>query len=82
VWRVEADKDDNVSRRLAEVVVTSGWGLYGMQPLGLSLEDIFLKLTSDEAAAEQATDEPPEPDVVEPAPSDAEDSQSGEGEDE
>ncbi|MCY4534274.1 MAG: ABC transporter ATP-binding protein [Bryobacterales bacterium] len=81
-WRVEADKDDNVSRRLAEVVVTSGWGLYGMQPLGLSLEDIFLKLTSDEAAAEQATDEPPEPDVVEPAPSDAEDSQSGEGEDE
>ena len=82
VWRVEADKDDNVSRRLAEVVVTSGWGLYGMQPLGLSLEDIFLKLTSDEAAAEQATDGPPEPDVVEPDPSDAEDSQSGEGEDE
>ncbi|MCY4188639.1 MAG: ABC transporter ATP-binding protein [Bryobacterales bacterium] len=68
VWRVEADKDDNLSRRLAETVVTSGWGLYGMQPLGLSLEDIFLKLTSDEpAAAELGTDG-------------AEDSQSGEDE--
>ena len=79
VWRVESDKDDNVSRRLAEVVVTSGWGLYGMQPLGLSLEDIFLKLTSDEAEAE---DGPPEPDVVESDPPAAKDSQSGEGEDE
>ena len=57
VWRVEADKDDNLSRRLAETVVTSGWGLYGMQPLGLSLEDIFLKLTGDEpAAAEPGAD--------------------------
>ena len=82
VWRVEADKDDNVARRLADAVVTSGWGLHGLQPLGLSLEDIFLKLTSDEAAAEQAADGEPEPDVAGLDASDAEDSQSVEGEDE
>ena len=82
VWRVEADRDDNVSRRLAEAVVTSGWGLYGMQPLGLSLEDIFLKLTSDESADVQDTDQPPEPDASDSESPDAEDSRSEEGEDE
>lgn len=80
VWRVEADKDENLTRRLAEAVVTSGWGLYGMQSLGLSLEDIFLKLTSDESAAVQAEEETPEP-VAEAEPSADEGSESGEGED-
>ncbi len=51
VWRVEVDKDDRIPRRLAEAVVNSGWGLYSLQPLRLSLEDIFLKLTSHEKAA-------------------------------
>lgn len=82
VWRVEAEKDENVTRRLAEAVVTSGWGLYGMQSLGLSLEDIFLKLTSDEAAAAQAEDEVPETEVAESDASAAEGSEGGEGEDE
>jgi ABC-2 type transport system ATP-binding protein len=48
VWRVEVEKDNTAPRRLADAVVNSGWGLYSLQPLGLSLEDIFLKLTSDE----------------------------------
>ena len=66
VWRAEVDKDDLVQRHLADAVVNSGWGLYSMQPLGLSLEDIYLKLTSQEEAAEAAAsesdehDEPPE----------------------
>lgn len=82
VWRVEADKDENLTRRLAEAVVTSGWGLYGMQSLGLSLEDIFLKLTSDESAAAQAEEEVPEPEAAESDPPADEGSESGEGEDE
>ncbi|MDE0127861.1 MAG: ABC transporter ATP-binding protein [Bryobacterales bacterium] len=49
-WRVEGEKDERLPRRLAAAVVGSGWGLYSMQPVGLSLEDIFLKLTSDEEA--------------------------------
>ena len=48
LWRVEVEKDVEMPRRLASAVVDSGWGLYSMTPLGLSLEDIFLKLTSDE----------------------------------
>lgn len=82
VWRVEADKDENLTRRLAEAVVTSGWGLYGMQALGLSLEDIFLKLTSDESAAAQAEEEVPEPEAAESDPPAGEGSENVEGEDE
>ena len=52
-WRVEAEKDDLLPRRLADAVVNSGWGLFSMQPLGLSLEEIYLKLTSQEEAGPQ-----------------------------
>ena len=54
VWRIEVEKDAEIPRRLAAAVVSSGWGLYSMQPLRLSLEDIFLKLTSDEQVAAEA----------------------------
>jgi len=69
-WRVEAEKDPEIPRRLADAVVSSGWGLYGMQSLGLSLEDVFLKLTSHDpveaepvapaAQALEASEEPSE----------------------
>ena len=58
VWRVEAAKDDQIPRRLADAVVNSGWGLFSMRPLDLSLEDIFLKLTSDEQALDTAVEAP------------------------
>ena len=58
VWRVEAEKDDQIPRRLADAVVNSGWGLFSMRPLDLSLEDIFLKLTSDEQALDTAVEAP------------------------
>ena len=62
VWRVEVEKDESMPRRLADAVVNSGWGLYSMQPLRLSLEDIFLKLTSQEESAEETAEaDPPEP---------------------
>ncbi len=68
-WRAEVEKDDSVQRRLADAVVNSGWGLYSMQPLGLSLEDIYLKLTSHEESAEleSAEADPPEAAIPEPA---------------
>lgn len=58
VWRVEAEKDDQIPRRLADAVVNSGWGLFSMRPLDLSLEDIFLKLTSDEQALDTTVEAP------------------------
>ena len=58
VWRVEAEKDEQIARRLADAVVNSGWGLFSMRPLDLSLEDIFLKLTSDEQALDTSVEAP------------------------
>ena len=41
-------------RDLARTVVSSGWGLLEMRPMRMSLEDVFLSLTTDEAAAIEA----------------------------
>ena len=71
-WKVETGKDSAIRGELARAVVESGWGLYEIKPVGLSLEQIFLKLTSSEegteaepppgeeaAASEPAVDETP-----------------------
>jgi hypothetical protein len=47
-------------RELAQAVVTNGWGLLQLSPAGLSLEEIFLKLTTREAIHE-GEDSAPEP---------------------
>lgn len=39
---------------LVQVVVEKGWGLLELQPIGLSLEEIFLQLTTREEAGESA----------------------------
>jgi ABC-2 type transport system ATP-binding protein len=41
----------DVRRDLARAVVAGGWGLLEMRPMHMSLEDIFLSLTTDESAA-------------------------------
>jgi ABC-2 type transport system ATP-binding protein len=43
---------------LAEMVVQRGWGLLEMRPYALSLEDIFLQLTTDEATTADEGEEP------------------------
>ena len=57
-WQVEADKDPAVRTALARAVIDAGWGLYEIRSVGLSLEDIFLKLTASDAEAEQGSTEP------------------------
>ena len=47
---VEAGRD--VRRDLSREVVGSGWGLLELRPLRISLEDIFLQLTTDEQRTE------------------------------
>ena len=49
---------------MARAVVESGWGLLELRPVGLSLEEIFLKLTTTEEPAESPEAAP----VEEPAP--------------
>jgi len=63
-WEVETDKEANIRSEIARAVVESGWGLYEIRSVGMSLEDIFLKLTgsgvADPAVAESAVDGVPE----------------------
>jgi ABC-2 type transport system ATP-binding protein len=49
-YEVESGQGHDVRRELARAVVASGWGLLEMRPLRMSLEEIFLHLTTEEAA--------------------------------
>jgi ABC-2 type transport system ATP-binding protein len=50
-FEVDSESGRDVRRDLARTVVSSGWGLLEMRPMRMSLEDVFLSLTTDEAAA-------------------------------
>ena len=54
-FEVESQHGTDVRRELARAVVTRGWGLLELRPMRMSLEEIFLQLTTDEAPiAEEA----------------------------
>jgi ABC-2 type transport system ATP-binding protein len=50
-FEVESESGRDVRRDLAKAVVASGWGLLELRPMRMSLEEIFLSLTTDETAA-------------------------------
>jgi ABC-2 type transport system ATP-binding protein len=47
-FEVESLQGQSVRAELARAIVNSGWNLSELRPIGLSLEDIFLELTSSE----------------------------------
>ena len=47
----DSERGRDVRRELARAVVSSGWGLLELRPMRMSLEEIFLSLTTDEATA-------------------------------
>jgi ABC-2 type transport system ATP-binding protein len=51
-YEVHAEKGKDVRAELAHAVVESGWKLYELKTSGLSLEDIFLKLTTKDLSEE------------------------------
>ena len=53
-FAVQTVKGQDVRKELARAVVESGWGLLELRPVGLSLEEIFLKLTTTESADDSA----------------------------
>ena len=57
-WQVETGKDPAIRSELARAVIESGWGLYEIRSVGLSLEDIFLKLTGAESESEETAGDP------------------------
>ncbi|MBI3493445.1 MAG: ABC transporter ATP-binding protein [Acidobacteria bacterium] len=54
-YEVDSERGRDVRRDLARTIVNSGWGLLELRPMRMSLEDIFLSLTTDETPA-PATD--------------------------
>jgi ABC-2 type transport system ATP-binding protein len=58
-FEVESRPGRDVRRDLARSVVTAGWGLLELRPVRMSLEDIFLQLTTEE----RPDDQPGEPAV-------------------
>ena len=61
---VQCDQGADVRRELARTVVSNGWGLLELTSLRMSLEDIFLELTTSEEQREQ---DDAEPDAAAPA---------------
>jgi ABC-2 type transport system ATP-binding protein len=53
-YEVESESGRDIRRELAQTIVSSGWGLTELRPMRMSLEEIFLSLTTDDAAAAAA----------------------------
>jgi ABC-2 type transport system ATP-binding protein len=56
-YEVESQSGHDVRRQLAATVVGRGWGLLELRPMRMSLEEIFLQVTTEEAAAPDAAAE-------------------------
>jgi ABC-2 type transport system ATP-binding protein len=52
-FHVDVDSGRDIRRDLARTVVQSGWGLLELQSENMSLEDIFIKLTTAEETSPQ-----------------------------
>jgi ABC-2 type transport system ATP-binding protein len=50
-FEVESERGSDIRRELARTVVNRGWGLLELRPMRMSLEEIFLQVTTDETAA-------------------------------
>jgi len=69
-FEVESEHGTDIRRQLAKTIVNRGWGLLELRPMRMSLEEIFLQVTTDETAAAEAArpDAAPEGDSTEEAP--------------
>ena len=56
-YEVDSEAGRDVRRELAAAVVGRGWGLLEMRPMRMSLEEIFLHVTTEDAAAPEAAAE-------------------------
>jgi ABC-2 type transport system ATP-binding protein len=61
-YEVESDTGHDVRRDLARAVVGQGWGLLELRPMRMSLEEIFLSLTTEETPT--SSSEPAAPETV------------------
>ena len=61
-FEVESARGTDIRRDIARAVVNNGWGLLELRPMRMSLEEIFLQVTTEEGAQTSAPLSPePEP---------------------
>jgi ABC-2 type transport system ATP-binding protein len=53
-FEVESEHGVDIRRELARAVVTRGWGLLELRPMRMSLEEIFLQVTTEEKPEEKS----------------------------
>ncbi|HEY2433804.1 MAG TPA: ABC transporter ATP-binding protein [Vicinamibacterales bacterium] len=51
-FEVESERGRDIRRELAREIVTRGWGLLELRPMRMSLEDVFLQVTTEELPEE------------------------------
>src|SRR5262245_9566053 len=55
-FEVEAQPNRDIRRDLARTIVNGGWGLLELRPMRMSLEEIFLQLTTEEQKEQAKTE--------------------------
>jgi ABC-2 type transport system ATP-binding protein len=60
-YEVEGERGRDIRRDLARTVVASNWGLLELRPMRMSLEEIFLSLTTEDLASQPAAAAAEEP---------------------
>ena len=52
-YEVESERGRDVRRELARLIVNRGWGLLELRPMRMSLEEVFLQVTTEEKPQER-----------------------------
>jgi ABC-2 type transport system ATP-binding protein len=55
-FEVESERGSDIRRELARTVVNHGWGLLELRPMRMSLEEVFLQVTTEERPEESVSD--------------------------
>jgi ABC-2 type transport system ATP-binding protein len=56
-YEVESARGTDVRREISRTVVSHGWGLLELRPMRMSLEEIFLQVTTEEAPEEPVSEQ-------------------------
>jgi ABC-2 type transport system ATP-binding protein len=56
-YEVESARGTDIRREIARAVVTRGWGLLELRPMRMSLEEIFLQVTTEETPEEARSEQ-------------------------
>jgi ABC-2 type transport system ATP-binding protein len=57
-YEVESARGSDIRRDIARTVVSQGWGLLELRPMRMSLEEIFLQVTTEEVPEEARSEQP------------------------